>query len=447
VAPLCSSPPLTPLPFCSAEIDLEADAFGAGPALEASDEELGANVPGRGRERPRLRGEIALQSKEYSGRKSSRQALFDEPEPSEDDADEASLDTDEDGSLEDASALEDEGSEDRGTPSSKNEPAAVARNAAAPMLELTNGIGYANGSGGIDEDEGAALEREYRETRQAEADALAGLKERAEKERRKAAAVASQRRLWNSGLELRILLQRSLQGGNRLPQPEGRSAVAVVDPELDASLKSLAKDAAGAVEDFLDLLGALEEQNTALGRAADTAGVNRARGDADADDDADLETGRQDAAEGNAESEQLWQRLDACYSRFAPYRDASIDRWHRKTVLTTGVAARGGLQALNQSVSTQVATLLQDGGRLLERTRLPKRQRTVLCEVRREEAIEVSGDSVCYREGCRVFHLPIRNLEILCLPWVSAWMACHRQASWNALSLMALHVGRCNCYI
>lgn len=64
----------------------------------------------------------------------------------------------------------------------------------------------------------AALEREYAEMRAAEAEAAAGLRERAAKERQKALAVQAQQALWQRGLELRILLQRALQGANRLPQ-------------------------------------------------------------------------------------------------------------------------------------------------------------------------------------------------------------------------------------
>ena len=52
---------------------------------------------------------------------------------------------------------------------------------------------------------------------------------------------------------------------------------------------------------------------------------------------------------------QRWQRVDEAYRRFAPYRDSSLDRWHRKTMLMTGSAAlRGNLKALNQSLSAQV---------------------------------------------------------------------------------------------
>ena len=52
---------------------------------------------------------------------------------------------------------------------------------------------------------------------------------------------------------------------------------------------------------------------------------------------------------------QQWHRVEAAYQRFAPYRDSSMDRWHRKTMLMTGSGALGNnLKALNQSLSARV---------------------------------------------------------------------------------------------
>ena len=51
---------------------------------------------------------------------------------------------------------------------------------------------------------------------------------------------------------------------------------------------------------------------------------------------------RREEAEGQEAPacERLWEQLDGLYAAFAPFRDASIDRWHRKTTLTTGGAQR-----------------------------------------------------------------------------------------------------------
>jgi hypothetical protein len=84
---------------------------------------------------------------------------------------------------------------------------------------------------------------------------------------------------------------------------------------------------------------------------------------------------RREEGSGVPASEQLWDRLDDLYSSFAPFRDASLDRWHRKTTLTTG--ARLG----RHSSCTSLALLLrcsapyrrhaqQAGRRLLNQARL-----------------------------------------------------------------------------
>eukprot|EP00271_Cylindrocystis_brebissonii_P010891 TRINITY_DN27351_c0_g1_i1.p1 TRINITY_DN27351_c0_g1~~TRINITY_DN27351_c0_g1_i1.p1 ORF type:complete len:316 (-),score=76.77 TRINITY_DN27351_c0_g1_i1:388-1266(-) len=71
--------------------------------------------------------------------------------------------------------------------------------------------------------------------------------------------------------------------------------------------------------------------------------------------------------------ESAWKRMAQMGERLAPYRDASVDRWQRKTLLSSGTAvARGGLRALNQSISQQVASSIANPKRLLQRTRLKK---------------------------------------------------------------------------
>jgi len=208
---------------------------------------------------------------------------------------------------------------------------------------------------------------------QQEADAMSGLQERASKERQKGLAVRAQRSLWESGLELRILLQKALQSGNRLPQPEGHRVAVAADPKLETGLKGLARDAAAVVNDLLGLLSSMEEQHPAIGEAAEAAGVgNNKRKHPDNDEEQEI-------------SDKLWSQLDESYQRFAPFRDASIDRWHRKTVLASGSAARGGLKVLNQSVSSQVQLLMRDSQRVVERTRLPKRLCRPLCSTEEDQ--------------------------------------------------------------
>jgi hypothetical protein len=414
IAAVNSPPPPPP-----AEIDPEADdVFGAGPRLEASDDELlDMARPARGA----ARRNAALEGREYAGRRTSRAAFFGGADAG------ASGGSGEE-------EYEDDG-EDTGASSSDDEPRGAGGEAGSSSEEEggSDSDGDAGAGTGSDEDAAAAaaddadaaLEREYAELRVAEAEAAAGLRERAARERRKAAAVRAQREVWARALEARIVLQRALAGANRLPRGRSAAAARAADPELAAGLAGVAADAAGLLGDLLAVLRALGDANPAVGAAAAAA-------------DGAAPRKRRRAAEpaAGAPPAALWATLDAAYADLAPFRDASLDRWHRKAVLAGAGAGGGGagagaaLKALNQSVSAQVAALMRDAGRLAARATLPRRRHAVLCALDgddggAEEQVRsglgrdwVCACVCCWVEGgggeCRVFHLRTINLEILC---------------------------------
>ena len=53
---------------------------------------------------------------------------------------------------------------------------------------------------------------------------------------------------------------------------------------------------------------------------------------------------------------ELWPAVDHSYSSIADFRNTSLDRWYRKSLLGGGVTLKSNLQSLNQSVSVQVST-------------------------------------------------------------------------------------------
>ncbi|KDD73615.1 hypothetical protein H632_c1999p0, partial [Helicosporidium sp. ATCC 50920] len=201
------------------EYDVDADAFGEGAVLEAHDEELEAlaSRPGRAPKGRRLMPDIALDGGAYGGRRTTRaQAFADDSGEEEEDSGEEEEDSDEedrtdkafhdaaehgsefgseDGS-EDVSeeASEDGGSEDGSEDGSDEPPSPSAR------------------------EEQRALEAEYERLRAEDERQTAGLLQRADREQRKALAVEGQKRTWNGALETRIILQKALVGGNKLPQ-------------------------------------------------------------------------------------------------------------------------------------------------------------------------------------------------------------------------------------
>ncbi len=73
----------------------------------------------------------------------------------------------------------------------------------------------------------------------------------------------------------------------------------------------------------------------------------------------------------SAPAAQHWRALQARSDALAAFRDAALDKWHARAVLASGSATlQGSLRALNQSVSKQVATVMQDPTRLINRSRL-----------------------------------------------------------------------------
>ncbi|BDA50915.1 Protein AATF [Coccomyxa sp. Obi] len=341
------------------EHDPEEDVFGDQAIVEGTDDELeiGHHRARKGEKGLPLRGAVELDDPEYAGRRVSRDAVFgDEPEAV----------TSEDEDIKDGTEPDSEEEEELRKEQSADETGDQALDRASPQ-----GLPADAGVDDMDE-EAAALEREFEAARSgADADAAAAARrDRAARERAKGLAVRNQRALWERMLELRILLQGCLQASNRLVRPHMHVAVCATAPELRSGMRGLSDGAAATLDSLLDLHdalldrvpdrsdGALAQPSAAAAAAVNGVSKKRSR-DASAQDDSLVGA--------------KWARINAAYGRFAPYRDASMDRWHRKTMLMTGTGAmRNNLRALNQSLSSQVAALVKDSGPAVQRTQLMK---------------------------------------------------------------------------
>ncbi|XP_042483665.1 putative uncharacterized protein DDB_G0270496 [Macadamia integrifolia] len=85
--------------------------------------------------------------------------------------------------------------------------------------------------------------------------------------------------------------------------------------------------------------------------------------------------------------------------RIAPFRNKSIDKWQRKTQVTTGVAAfKGNLKAFNQNISEQVADYMRNPSKMLKSMQLHRSTVGVLGSVSeaepnvKEKDASVDGD-------------------------------------------------------
>ena len=193
-------------------------------------------------EKTRLRGDIVLDDRSYGGKITSRAAMFDEEDMG------GSDDENNEGDLGDEDQMMMAGLSDRQRDSEDSEDGEG---------------GYADPQNTVDEVAGN-FEEEYYQLQQEEAQTVQLLKQHRDAQRKKGLAVQAQQRIWDGALEIRILLQRALQAANRLPRSKARDAIKKIDSNMFNGLQSVANVAAGALEDVLSLLCAIEKQNPAL---------------------------------------------------------------------------------------------------------------------------------------------------------------------------------------
>lgn len=214
-------------------------------------------------------------------------------------------------------------------------------------------LGYNDDGGNGDEDvqrgeEIEELEKEYRELKNEEKDLLRNLKRQKDEDLQKSQAVKSQRALWDKTLEFRFLLQKAFSSSNRLPQEPVRSLFCDVGTGVSEAYSDLVDSSKKTLDSILELQQALLKNNPSITHLVE-ANSNQ------------LEA----SSYSNGDIDEQWLQISQMQSRIASFRNKSIDKWQRKTQVTTGAAAiRNKLHAFNQSISQQVAAYMRDPSKM-----------------------------------------------------------------------------------
>ena len=92
-----------------------------------------------------------------------------------------------------------------------------------------------------------------------------------------------------------------------------------------------------------------------------------------------------DVVEGKSrKTEDWWKLLSNCHGSYMSYISNEVDRWQRKTMLTSG--NKHALKSLTQTVSSQVRALMQDPSLVSRRTHVTRNSNhRVLCSFKRKE--------------------------------------------------------------
>ncbi len=362
-----------------------------------------------GKGRLRMRGDIALTRGEYAGKSSTRRAIEeaweggggegDDDEEEEDESEEEEEEDASDASVEDEDEEEEE-EEDLDGEEASDDDASEEEDVDEDDGAMALAGGYGDGGGddemdldddddddeeeeeddddnaaaddaadaaAADDDLAAELDAHRREER--EANRLAATKSQ---NALKAQAVTHQNALWERSLRCRIVLQRAMHAAAKLPTPSYHAAITRDDEDAFASSRATSASARAALGALLRLQAALIDSNPAIAAAAETGEgegegkkKRKTRAASAAIDDAVVRDGSAD---------DVWKHADAMYQRYAAFRDASCDRWHRKAAAQVGKLAGGGgggMTAFNQSISAQVSNAMRAPDRLVERSQPP----------------------------------------------------------------------------
>ncbi|GMI88174.1 hypothetical protein like AT5G61330 [Hibiscus trionum] len=192
------------------------------------------------------------------------------------------------------------------------------------------------------------LEKEYKELHNKEQDILRNLKHHKVEDVKKGQAVKNQKALWDKALEFRFLLQKAFSGSNRLPQDSVRSSFCASDEEVTAAYSDLITSSKKTLDSLLELQEALLENNPSIAQSLEGNGA-------------------QPSTNLDMEDDGEWLQISQMNRRIAAFRDKAVDKWQRKTEVTTGAAAiKNKLQAFNQNISEQVATYMRDPTRMIK---------------------------------------------------------------------------------
>ncbi|CAH1423469.1 unnamed protein product [Lactuca virosa] len=187
------------------------------------------------------------------------------------------------------------------------------------------------------------LEKEINDICHQQQDLFRNIRRDPNEDLQKGKAVKNQGALWDKTLEFRFLLQKSFVKSNRLPQEPIRSAFCNSCEEVKEAYSDLIDSTKKTLDSILKLQEALVEKNPSIVEAS-------TKGDATVD--------------ASRKGDEEWFKISQMQFRIAPFRDMSVDKWQRKTQVTSGI--KNKFQAFNQNISEQVAFYMRDPSRMIK---------------------------------------------------------------------------------
>ncbi|XP_029939039.1 protein AATF [Salarias fasciatus] len=321
----------------------------------------------------------------YVGKPVSREQLLKDLGGSgEEEEDEDSLEEDE---MEESSGEEEEADDDDeeeeeevdGDEDDEEDVKDIALPQGMDFHKLTEGmddLGMSEDEGSDDEDEASDDDDEMEEEDEEEGGVQTFSQDKVDEEVEKGKAVKNQLCLWDQLLEGRIKIQKALMTANQLPQPDALPAFkAAGGAEVAGALKTTHKALKALQRTLLELHDQLLCQNRETQALA--AGARSDDEDIDGDGEAEASPREVRPPKRKLEMAEYPDLMAKRFAAFRPYCDATLQKWHDKTRLTTGKGGKG-FGAFDRNILTQVEQVLMDKERLLRRTQTRRSEYRVL---------------------------------------------------------------------
>ncbi|KAG0298013.1 hypothetical protein BGZ98_000349, partial [Dissophora globulifera] len=178
--------------------------------------------------------------------------------------------------------------------------------------------------------------------------------------------VKAQMSLWETLLDTRIRLQKSVALINTFPQP------AVYDEFLTDDSAEPLEESKRNLRSFIDTLITVR---TSLLRNLPDVKVPKSnkRQLSDLDEDDEARNLDDDAWQSKA-----WSDIEALDESWRSYRNNTLEKWSNKVQIASGIPLNKKFKAMNQGIMTQISQTMADKERLVKRTQLKRSEYHIL---------------------------------------------------------------------
>ncbi|KAG0019466.1 hypothetical protein BGZ80_005773 [Entomortierella chlamydospora] len=225
--------------------------------------------------------------------------------------------------------------------------------------------GYGNFSASGITETSQEMQEELQKIQQEEKELLKNMTKSVTDDVEKGIHVKAQMTLWETLLDTRIRLQKSVSLINTFPQPE------IYDEFLTNESAEPLEESKHQLRSFIDTLITVR---TSLLRNLPDVKVPKSN----KRQLSDLEDEEARNLDDDAWETKAWKDIEALDDSWRSYRNNTLEKWSNKVQIASGIPLNKKFKAMNQGIMTQISQTMADKERLVKRTQLKRSEYHIL---------------------------------------------------------------------